>query len=130
VVSQTRIFAHHPQKKIIKKKQDRRPKKHRLSDVTRRNVNLNKCISKFQAEIPEYSIIASEGNFNLRIHFFFIITSLFAEAGKDESGEFWTKGHPSSIWIAITADDELPMAPKYLPVTDIPKPLIKSRSLK
>ncbi len=45
-VSSTALYAHHPQKKIIKKKQDQRPKKHRLSDINRTNVNLNKCITK------------------------------------------------------------------------------------
>ncbi len=56
------LFAHHPQKKIIKKIQDRQPKKHRPSDITRQNVNLNKCITKVEGAPPEYTIVTAEGN--------------------------------------------------------------------
>ena len=57
----TALYAHHPQKKIIKKKMDRRPKKHRISDINRNNVNLNKCITKVPNAPSEYTIISAEG---------------------------------------------------------------------
>ena len=56
-----RLFAHHVQKKIIQKIMDRRPKKRRLSDKVRRNVNLNKCITKFDVDLPDYSVVLEEG---------------------------------------------------------------------
>eukprot|EP01035_Chromulina_nebulosa_P053194 gene53194-72661_t len=58
--SSTSLFAHHPQKKIIKRKMDRRPKKHRLSDINRTNSNLGKCITKVLNAPPEYTIISAE----------------------------------------------------------------------
>jgi hypothetical protein len=57
----TRLFAHHPEKKIIRKKMDRRPIKHRLSDINRKNVNLDKCITKIENAPADYTIISAEG---------------------------------------------------------------------
>ena len=57
----TTLFAHHPQKKIIKKKMDRRPKKHRPSDIHRNNVNFNKCITKIPGAPTDYTIVAEQG---------------------------------------------------------------------
>jgi len=48
--------AHHPEKKIIKKIVDRRPKKHRISDIERSNQNLGKCISKVNASMPDFQL--------------------------------------------------------------------------
>lgn len=60
-LADVRLFAHHPQKKAIKKVMDRRPKKHRPSDINRNNVNLGKCITKIGAGIPDYTIVPEEG---------------------------------------------------------------------
>ena len=59
--SSTSLYAHHPEKKITKKMMDRRPKKHRLSDINRNNVNLNKCITKIEGAPADYTIIPAEG---------------------------------------------------------------------
>lgn len=40
---------------------DRRPKKHRASDITRNNVNFGKCITKVENAPAEYTIISAEG---------------------------------------------------------------------
>jgi hypothetical protein len=56
-----RLFAHHPQKKSIRRIMDKRPIKHRPSDINRNNVNLNKCITKFDTDIPDYTVVADEG---------------------------------------------------------------------
>ena len=40
---------------------DRRPKKHRLSDINRVNINLNKCISKVENAPSDYTIITAAG---------------------------------------------------------------------
>ncbi len=60
--SSTALFAHHPQMKIIKKKMHRRPKKKRLSDINRNNVNFGKCINKWPNAPPEYTLRTAEGN--------------------------------------------------------------------
>lgn len=60
-VSTTSLFAHHVQKKITKRMMDRRPKKHRLSDINRVNINLNKCISKVENAPSDYTIITAAG---------------------------------------------------------------------
>jgi hypothetical protein len=59
--SATALFAHHPQKKIIKKKQDRRPIKSRLSDINRKNVNMNKCITKVEGAPADYTLVSADG---------------------------------------------------------------------
>ena len=59
--SATALFAHHVQKKIVKRKQDKRPIKSRLSDINRKNVNMNKCITKVENAPADYSIISAEG---------------------------------------------------------------------
>ena len=59
--SSTSLFAHHPQKKITKKMQHYRPKKHRLSDINRKNVNLHKCITKVENAPSEYTMISADG---------------------------------------------------------------------
>jgi len=61
--SETALFAHHVQKKIIKRKQDRRPIKHRLSDINRSNVNMNKCITKVESAPAEYTLVSADGTF-------------------------------------------------------------------
>ena len=63
--SPSKLFAHHPEKKIIRKKMDRRPIKHRLSDINRKNVNLHKCITKVEGAPAEYTIVSSEGCGNI-----------------------------------------------------------------
>lgn len=60
-ISNTKLFAHHPQKKIIKKIMHRRPIKHRLSDINRKNVNLNKCITKIENAPAEYTLLSADG---------------------------------------------------------------------
>ena len=59
--TETALFAHHPEKKIIKKIVDRRPKKHRLSDINRKNVNADKCITKLENAPADYTIITAAG---------------------------------------------------------------------
>jgi hypothetical protein len=61
VLRPTLLFAHHPQKKAIKKIMHRRPKKHRPSDINRRNVNLNKSLHNFPGAPPDYTILTPEG---------------------------------------------------------------------
>ena len=59
--SETKLNAHHVQKKIVKLKMDKRPIKHRLSDINRKNVNLNKCITKVVGAPADYTIVSAEG---------------------------------------------------------------------
>lgn len=40
---------------------DKRPKKHRLSDINRKNVNLDKCITKIENAPSDYTIISAAG---------------------------------------------------------------------
>lgn len=40
---------------------DRRPKKHRPSDINRNNQNLHKCITKLEGAPAEYTLVAAEG---------------------------------------------------------------------
>ena len=40
---------------------DRRPKKSRLSDINRNNVNLHKCITKISGAPDDYTLIRSDG---------------------------------------------------------------------
>lgn len=61
--SKSALFAHHPEFKIIRRKMHRRPKKHRLSDINRNNVNLGKCITKIPDAPAEYILMSAEGNY-------------------------------------------------------------------
>lgn len=74
--SSSRLYAHHPEKKIIKKMMKNRPKKHRLSDINRRNVNLGKCITKIENAPSEYTLISAEGGPT----FIFILRKLFTNS--------------------------------------------------
>lgn len=62
----TALFAHHPEKKIIKKIVDRRPKKHRLSDINRKNINLDICITKIPNAPADYTIITAAGEYSYK----------------------------------------------------------------
>lgn len=75
--------------KIIKKKMHRRPKKHRPSDINRRNKNLNKCINHIPGAPPEYTIVSAEE----------------LEKVKDEVFKFWDEGDPEAEWHEITDED-------------------------
>ncbi len=62
LIGNTKLLAHHVQKKTVKKIMHRRPKKTRPSDVTRSNSNYNIAIEQlpeFQA-IPDYTIVSYE----------------------------------------------------------------------
>lgn len=115
--SPSRLFAHHPQKKIIKKKQDQRPKKHRLSDINRSNVNFGKCITKLENAPADYTIVAAEDYAKIR-----------ADALK-----FWETGSPTTPWLDITDEDKLLLLPQNiepLPVGGVQKKpsIVKSGS--
>ena len=58
----SRLYSHHPQKKIIKKIMDRRPKKSRPSDINRNNVNLNVQFAQLEEykAIPDYTVVSYE----------------------------------------------------------------------
>ena len=108
VESESKLFAHHPEKKIIKKKMHNRPKKHRLSDINRSNQNFGKCITKVANAPAEYTIISAEDYAKIR-----------AEALK-----FWEVGSPSTPWIDITDEDRaivLPQNIEPLPVGGVQK---------
>jgi hypothetical protein len=59
--SKTSLFAHHVNAKVTKKMMKNRPKKHRLSDINRKNVNLHKCITKVENAPAEYTLMSAEG---------------------------------------------------------------------
>lgn len=77
--SETRLEAHHVQKKIVKLKMDKRPKKHRLSDINRKNVNLNKCITKVEGAPADYTIVSAEGKMKRMWTYDFSLCSSFYE---------------------------------------------------
>jgi hypothetical protein len=58
----SRLYSHHPKKKAIKKVMHRRPKKLRPSDINRRNINHNVCITKIPQfkETPDFIIVTEE----------------------------------------------------------------------
>jgi hypothetical protein len=87
--STSRLFAHHPQKKIIKKKMHNRPKKHRLSDINRKNVNFGKCITKLENAPADYTIVAADEYTKVRAN----------------ALSFWEIGSSSTEWIDITDAD-------------------------
>jgi len=84
------LFAHHVQKKIIKKKQDTRPIKHRLSDINRKNVNLNKCITKVENAPADYTIMTADEY----------------EKIKAKALLFWVNGDSKAEWLEITEEDK------------------------
>lgn len=105
------------QKKIIKKKMDTRPIKHRLSDINRKNVNLNKCITKIADAPAEYTII-SAADF---------------EKVRGQALSFWEIGDKNAEWHEITEEDmklALPQNIVPLPEGGVQKrpPLVKSGS--
>lgn len=74
VDSSTSLYAHHVQKKVIKKKMHTRPKKSRPSDINRSNTNANKCITKVPNAPADYTLMSAEGIylFNVFSFLFFI----------------------------------------------------------
>lgn len=50
----TALFAHHVQKKAIRGVMDKQPRKSRPSDINRRNINHNKCITRVP-QGPDYT---------------------------------------------------------------------------
>ena len=119
VRSQTALFSHHAQKKIVKKKMDRRPKKKRLSDIGRTTVNTGKCITKIADLPPEYLFLKPED----------------VDAAMAEMKSFLIHGDPSLEWYAVE-DEVVPFLPQNLepPAGGVPKvivpPYVRSRSLK
>jgi hypothetical protein len=104
------LFAHHVQKKIIKKKMHNRPKKLRLSDVNRSNINLDKCITKVAGAPAEYTLLA---------------------ASDFKQNDFWNTGDSKAEWLFISDDDMklvLPQNITPLPEGGVQKrpPLVKS----
>eukprot|EP01036_Dinobryon_divergens_P032722 gene32722-42373_t len=71
---------------------DRRPKKHRLSDINRTNSNLGKCITKVLNAPPEYTIISAEDYMKVR----------------EQALKFWEEGDPNTEWLEITEEDSVP----------------------
>jgi len=115
--SSTTLFAHHPQKKITKKMQHYRPKKHRLSDINRKNVNLHKCITKVDNAPSEYTMISADDYAKVR----------------DDALKFWENGDSAASWLEILPEDmelTLPQNIEPLPEGGVQKrpPLVKSGS--
>jgi len=120
--SSSALYAHHVQRKVIKKIMHRRPKKKRLSDIHRNNQNMDKCINHVPGAPDEYTLLAdltAEDHMNLA----------------EEARRFWEVGDPNAPWIEITeADRELakaiPQNIEPLPVGGVQKrpPLVKSGS--
>eukprot|EP00595_Chromulina_sp_UTEXLB2642_P002681 CAMPEP_0196764258 /NCGR_PEP_ID=MMETSP1095-20130614/5767_1 /TAXON_ID=96789 ORGANISM="Chromulina nebulosa, Strain UTEXLB2642" /NCGR_SAMPLE_ID=MMETSP1095 /ASSEMBLY_ACC=CAM_ASM_000446 /LENGTH=98 /DNA_ID=CAMNT_0042119397 /DNA_START=170 /DNA_END=466 /DNA_ORIENTATION=+ len=69
---------------------DRRPKKHRLSDINRNNVNLNKCITKVENAPSEYTLVSAEEHLKIR----------------EKALSFWENGSPTAKWIELTEEDK------------------------
>lgn len=108
IASETSLFAHHVQKKIIKRKQDRRPIKSRLSDIERNNVNLNKCITKVEGAPADYTMVSADDYMKVR----------------EKALLFWENGSPSTEWLQITEEDmilTLPQNIEPLPVGGVQK---------
>jgi hypothetical protein len=144
--SETKLNAHHVQKKIVKLKMDKRPIKHRLSDINRRNVNLNKCITKVVGAPADYTIVSAEGKlhgyillYTTIIKFLFtrhvIPLSEIADYAKvrEKALLFWEHGSPVTPWLDITEEDmilTLPMNVEPLPVGGVQKKpsIVKSGS--
>ena len=96
--SSTSLFAHHVQKKIIKRKQDRRPIKSRLSDINRTNVNLNKCITKVEGAPADYTMVSAEDYMKVR----------------EKALLFWENGSTSTEWLQITDEDMVLTLPQNI----------------
>ena len=94
-----------------------RPKKHRLSDINRNNVNLHKCITKVENAPAEYTLVSAVDYASLR----------------DDALKFWENGDPGTSWLEILPEDmelTLPQNIDPLPEGGIQKrpPLVKSGS--
>lgn len=116
-VSESALFAHHVNDKVVKRKMSRRPRKSRQSDITRSNVNMDKCITKVVGAPAEYTIV-SAADYELQ---------------RAEALKFWESGDPSAEWLEITAADmevTLPQNIDPLPVGGVQKkpPLLRSGS--
>lgn len=93
---------------------DLRPIKHRLSDINRKNINLNKCITKVENAPPDYTIITAEGEFC----FYYApikskIITLEFEKIKAKANDFWENGDSEAEWHEITEDDKKCVLPQY-----------------
>jgi len=113
--SSTSLNAHHVQKKVTKKMQHYRPKKHRLSDINRKNVNLHKCITKVEGAPSEYTMISADDYSKVR----------------DDALKFWESGDSAASWLEILPEDmelTLPQNIEPLPEGGVQKrpPLVKS----
>mmetsp|Transcript_8674 Transcript_8674/g.8610 ORF Transcript_8674/g.8610 Transcript_8674/m.8610 type:complete len:148 (+) Transcript_8674:49-492(+) len=115
--SETKLEAHHVQKKIVKLKIHTRPMKHRPSDINRRNVNLDKCITKVEGAPSDYTIVSAADYMKVR----------------EKALLFWEHGSPVTPWLDITEEDmilTLPMNVEPLPVGGVQKKpsIVKSGS--
>ena len=118
VASEHALFAHHVNDKVVKRKMSRRPRKSRASDINRRNVNMDKCITKVEDAPAEYTMV-SAGDY---------------EAQRTEALKFWENGDSNTEWLEITADDmelTLPQNIDPLPEGGVQKkpPLVRSGSV-
>jgi hypothetical protein len=78
-IESTRLYSNRPQMKVIKNVMHKRPKKHRHSDIHRRNLNKNVCITKIPEWflIPDYTIESEESKHLLNLlHFFNFVSQL------------------------------------------------------
>ncbi len=96
----------------------RRPKKSRQSDINRKNVNMDKCITKVEGAPAEYTMVAASD-----------YASQQADAVK-----FWESGDAKAEWLEITAEDmeiALPQNIDPLPEGGVQKkpPLVRSGSV-
>ena len=96
----------------------RRPKKHRLSDINRNNVNADKCITKVANAPSEFTMVGESDYMAVR----------------EEALKFWDNGSPSAEWIELTDEDMLCTLPQNiepLPVGGVQKvpPLVRSGSV-
>ena len=126
---------------------DKRPIKHRLSDINRKNVNLNKCITKVVGAPADYTIVSAEGNSISVIFFcnytmvnsrmkpskFFLAQFLDYMKVREKALLFWEHGSPVTPWLDITEEDmilTLPMNVEPLPVGGVQKKpsIVKSGS--
>ena len=128
-----------------------RPKKHRLSDINRKNVNLHKCITKVDNAPSEYTMISADGKRNFidtyqakyDIFLYFqhsILTSQLFQYHKldyakvrDDALKFWENGDSAASWLEILPEDmelTLPQNIEPLPEGGVQKrpPLVKSGS--
>lgn len=96
---------------------DTRPIKHRLSDINRRNVNLDKCITKVENAPAEYTVMSADE---------------FAK-NKAQALSFWETGDSKAEWLTITDEDmKLALSQNIAPLPEggVQKrpPLVKSGS--